>query len=307
MDHARRRAAARNHRLARAARWCGAASQLETMRQKRAETLAQIDRIHAAMTAAEKDEDDLRLALQRLKSAHDSGDRPALSESPIGPLTQLDAIARDPNLQAKYFATRRRVFMDAYGPLLRKLRLGGEDEKKFLDQLMSFDQTSNDLVFAARLQGVSPGDPALNKLKQEMWAQLREQQTELLGPAGADEVKEYNRTLGARAVVTRFAGLAAYAGTPLSLEQANQMAQSIADSSPKYQSGGDSDLTQVDWVRADQNLRAVLNPTQLTLFQNKEPVSEGPSRWLSALNRVINDAKAADRKTALPSASAPSG
>ena len=285
-----------------------ASVQLASLEKKRAEALDHIQRLHIATTAAEKDDDELRLALERVKSAHSTGVLPPNKGGSGAPLTQLDAIARSPELQAKYFATRRRDIMNAYGPLVRRLGLTPDQASRFYDQLMGFDQVSQDLVMAARIQDVSLDDPALAKLKQEAWSQLKIQQAELLGPAAEEDVHQFNRTLGARAIVVKFLGVAAYFGVPLSPEQANQMTQTIADANLKYQKGGDSDLTQVDWTLADEKLRAVLTSAQLALFQRNDPVAGGASRWTSSLTRAITDAKAADRTpTTVVNASPPGG
>lgn len=268
---------------------------LRRVQARRAEALAQVEQLRMAAQNAEQDEAALRVGLERVKAARASGEMPPQRKP--GPIMPMDVLARDPDLQARYLATRRRTFLTAYGPLMRHLNLSAEKNAQFFALLMDFEQADQDLVMAGRIQGLSPNDPAIAKARAAAWDELRRQQATLLGPEMAEEVRQYNRTLGARSVVVPFVGTAAYAGIPLSLNQANQMAQVIAEANTKYQQGGDSDLLRVDWAAADAKLKTVLTPEQWELFQKSEPMNGGASRWMAIFNRALLDAKAAERKS----------
>lgn len=270
-----------------------AEEELNRVRDRSVAALAEARRLQGQAQSDEKDEADLKLGLERVKAARATGDTPP--PRPNQPLQAIDVIARDPDLRAKYFATRRRTITTSYGPLMRQLKLGPEMNARFLDLLMDYEREEQDIVLAARIQGLTLTDPSVTKAKSAAWSELRAAQAELLGPEMTEQIRQYDRTLGVRAMVQPFIGASAYAGVPVSLDQADAMVRVIAEANNRYQQGREAEATQVDWALADQKLQSVLSPKQWELFRALEPVDGDASRWLAALNRAIADARTADR------------
>src|SRR5436309_624719 len=83
---------------------------------------------------------------------------------------------------------------------------------------------------AGRAADAAP-DTLLQKLQQEADAEWEAGQSELLGATGAEQLKQYERELPARDIVSGMAGTAAVRGMAFSPAQAEQLTQALAAAS----------------------------------------------------------------------------
>jgi hypothetical protein len=87
---------------------------------------------------------------------------------------------------------------------------------------------------------------------------------EALGEAGYRQFKEYDRTRGARSLVTELAGELYFSENPLTPAQTERMAQILTHNCPDYQNGGAfRSYSPLDWEGAVAEAREVLTGTQL--------------------------------------------
>jgi hypothetical protein len=72
----------------------------------------------------------------------------------------------------------------------------------------------------------------------------------IVGDQAFAQFQDYNRMIPAEGVALQVATAAGYASAPLSLDQANQLAQIVANNSAAYQNGQTMNVPQVDWAAA---------------------------------------------------------
>jgi len=218
-----------------------------------------------------------------------------------------DLILKDPKLQMLYLAAARFNQAMTFGPLFVALKLSPAQQEHFMDIAMAREQTNTDLLAVRRAQGLSADDPAVAALRQEAADEAKSAQLALLGPAGYQQVLEYGRTLPVRFMVGQFAGAAAVEGSPLSLQQAEQMTQALAAASSAYRSGGSVDYLSLDWDAADQQIAGILTPAQRNLYQTTALLGDGISQWSGRLLRAFDQAKKAEAASTTPVPPKPPG
>jgi hypothetical protein len=68
-----------------------------------------------------------------------------------------------------------------------------------------------------------------------------------VGQEDAAQLIEFDRMAGAHQLASEAAAADAYAGTPLSAADTDQLARRLAEASPDYRRGGAFDAQSVDW------------------------------------------------------------
>jgi hypothetical protein len=233
-----------------------------------------------------------------------AGKAPAMAARP----NPLELIMQDPKLQNAFFASQRATLGTRYGPLFRQLGLAPGQIAKFEDIMIKREENNMDLMAAAQSQRLAPDSTALAALQKQSEDEVSTAAATLLSPADYSRWQEYERSVGVRGVVQNFAGAAVLEAMPLSAEQAEQLAQILADTSSRYGNGGKAEYNDVDWTTADRRLAGVLSEEQLKLFQQIEPLGGGPSRFGARLASAFGQAIQADHaKPAAPADKPPGG
>jgi hypothetical protein len=218
---------------------------------------------------------------------------------PGGRANPVGVLMGDAKLQMAYFTARRASLPSTYGPLFRALNLSPDQTKLLEDRIMDRDQQFFDIVstvpdairsisYAGNSpfirnpflltsnsedgQGLQPGTPdsqAAAELLRQNDASFQESATALLGPAGYQQLLQYERMLPVRDVVDNLGSNAAVAGAPLNAGQADQLTQILANASSTYQQGAAAARGEngVDWSQAMTQAAQVLSPDQLVTLQ----------------------------------------
>ena len=111
----------------------------------------------------------------------------------------------------------------------------------------------------------------------------------LLGEAGYERYRDYNRALPARNLAAQLAS-AVYRTDPLTATQGEQLTRIISHSSDTYQSGGTIDRTTLDWAAIVTQAGEVLSPGQLAALSGAVRQEEA---FLIALMQRLKSSPAA--------------
>ncbi len=228
----------------------------------------------------------LALARRRSREPHAPGaagpSTPGAARPTAGPLalaapgvnaalSAFAVMANDPKLQGLYFSAERPRSEALYLQLFRDLQLSPAQIARFEDLVMRRREQWLDLVDTMQAEGLAADDPAVVRLQQQIAAEFRAGQLDLLGDAGYAQLEAYERTLPVRQVVHKFAGSLALEGEALTAAQVSQLTQVLAQASPPYQQGGMADPGTVDWTQAVAGSSGVLTPTQQVSFIHVAP------------------------------------
>ena len=225
-----------------------------------------------------------------------SAGRPETPKNFSESVRQAIANADRPESQVRWFASLRAATQRQYAPLFRGLNLDAPQREAFIANKAKLDESNSDLNAAAQAQGFDVNDPAIVKLRGELYSSYEKAQRELLGEAGYRELKEFERTSSARDRIGSLAGLAAVSGVALTPVQIDQLLRAFADASPAYRKGGSASIADLDWTALEAAMGTILSAEQRTLFATQEtPGGAGGlyhARWNAELVRATRAEKA---------------
>ncbi len=218
-------------------------------------------------------EENVRLAESRAAAAEAQlgGARPAergertLSQ-PVG--STLDILMADPayqELSVRQYASTLRF---RYAALYRKLGWGAELTAQFERLKVKEWEALNEMMAAARTQGVSVVEPNLTQLLKPTNAAIAGELRRLMGDAHYAEYSAHDAAFAARTSVEALAGSLLYSDSPLTQTQAEQLTRIIADATPPTRSTGLVGVTRsTDWETVFDRSRELLLPAQLATLR----------------------------------------
>jgi hypothetical protein len=161
----------------------------------------------------------------------------APGERPRGPRFDrggFAALMDQPEMQ-RLMALQQKGALDArYAQLFKSLNLTPEQLERFKNLLVEKSTAMMDVMAAARQQGINPRTDrdAFQKLVADAQAQVDDSIRSALGDVGYQQYKNFEQTQPQRAVVSQLEQRLSYSSTPLSPEQANQLVNILASTSP---------------------------------------------------------------------------
>jgi hypothetical protein len=273
--------------------------------------LAQVTAQRAALVESARRSGRLKAVLESARHVS----RPAAA----GPraASPLRVLMGDARLQLLYFAAHRANLPSTYGPLFRSLKLSPDQMRQLEDRIMQRDEQFFDIVSAVpdAIQGASygggglfnrnpflitshseDGDPlqpstpdgqAAAELLRQNDAAFQEAATALLGPAGYQQILQYERTLPVRDAVDGLGNNLAASQAPLTPEQADQLTQALASASSPYQNGGVARAGNfIDWDESVAQAAQILSPPQLATLQ----AQVAPAQSMRQLRATVREA-----------------
>src|SRR6185312_9510932 len=203
---------------------------------------------------------------QSLRNAPPPAGASAPAAKPASSLAAAEAllnqeIAENPKLRQQLGKMLRASFRLEYGPLARTLGLSSEQ----FDQVGALDLKLRSDLFdaeqAARLAGVdSARDPGLRLLEQQARGQYATALRAAVGEDAAAQILAFGRMAEAHQLASEAAAAGAYAGTPLSAADTDQLARQLAEASPDYRRGDDFDAESVNWEQFLDQAGGILPP-----------------------------------------------
>jgi RNA polymerase sigma factor (sigma-70 family) len=180
----------------------------------------------------------------------------------------LDILMADPayqELTVRQYATTLRF---RYAALYRKLGWGAGLTAEFERLKVKEWEALNEMMAAARTQGVSVVEPTLIKLLKPTNVAIADELRRLMGEADYVQYAAHDAAFAARTSVEALAGSLLYSDAPLSLAQAEQLTQIIAAATPPTKSTGLVGVTRsTDWETVFSQSHGVLLPAQLATLR----------------------------------------
>ena len=151
-----------------------------------------------------------------------------------GPRGNMAAIMDRPEMQRLRTLQQRAALDSRFAPLFKALNVSPEKLDQLKTLLAEKESTMQDVMMAARDQGVDPrADPeAFRKLVASAQTEVNSQLKSLLGDEGYAQYEQYAQTQPQRATIEQLRQSLSYTSDPLTDTQASQLVQILAATSP---------------------------------------------------------------------------
>jgi hypothetical protein len=161
-------------------------------------------------------------------------------------LNSLRDLVTKPEVQALMRVQQQAAVDARYAALFRNLNLAPDQLNKLKTLLADRQTTLQDVMLAARDQGIEPRtDPAaFRKLVSDTQEALNNNIRSLLGDSGFTQLQTYEQTLPQRNVVNDLQQRLSYTDTPLTPNQADQLVQILAANAPARANNAPNDPTR---------------------------------------------------------------
>ncbi len=196
----------------------------------------QRDRLAAARPRAE--DPDATLAAANGDSPPEPRDRgPGRGGRDNNPMQQMNAL-RDlmakPEVQALMSVQQKAAVEARYAALFKNLNLPPDQLEKLKTVLAERTNTMQDVMAAARDQGIDPRrDPsAFQKLMEVARTDINNSIKSVIGESGFTQFENYEQTMPQRNVVNQLQQRLSYSDTPLTSTQADQLVKILAANTP---------------------------------------------------------------------------
>jgi hypothetical protein len=142
----------------------------------------------------------------------------------------LRTLMAKPEVQALMSIQQKAAIDARYASLFKSLSLSPEQADKVKSLLADRQSTMQDVMTAAREQGINPRtDPeGFKKLVADAQTEVNNNLKAVLGDAGFNQLANYEQTLPQRNLVNQLQQRLSYTDTPLSQAQADQLVQVLA-------------------------------------------------------------------------------
>jgi hypothetical protein len=155
-----------------------------------------------------------------------------------GPQQQMNAIREltaKPEVQALLRVQQQAAIDARYAALFRNLNLPPEQLSRLKNLLAERQTTVQDVMMAAREQGLNPrNDPAgFSKLLADAQNEINNGIKAIVGDSGFSQLQNYEQTLPQRSIVNELQQRLSYTDTPLTAVQADQLVQILASNTPQ--------------------------------------------------------------------------
>jgi hypothetical protein len=151
-----------------------------------------------------------------------------------------------------------------FGPLFLTLGLSSEKINALEELMMQRDIYTSGTVLTLRPESVTPD-------------QVTQSMRDLLGEEGFQQIASYGSTSLVRLVTDGLAGNLYNSPEPLSPEQADELTQILANSSPPGQAGRTPRPADINWDAVLPQAEGILSPAQFAVLKNEaDLVSGGP-------------------------------
>ncbi len=249
---------------------------IAALEKSRAGLESRLKAAEARRTAADEARDAALAALESAKAAEKKAatsaaaraqqPKEAARNSGSGSANDWRAVViNNPKLESLFLESTRDRIRSDYGLLFTRCSLSPEQIERFVGATARMQEAELD-IFA-----VSQADPekrdSLRKLAQGAQEEYNVVLRELFGADGQKVVRDFNRLGAARTVVNELGGVAALAGTPLTVAQAQQLCDVVASATPAYASGGYADVRSVNWPDVDARAAQILTPAQFEVYR----------------------------------------
>jgi len=175
--------------------------------------------------------------------------------------------ANDREFGLKYYAAKRSDIDMQYRPFYRLQHLTNEQSEALAGVLfqrqLRYDKLNSDWLITKSEADAKAGKEAAD-------AEFAAAARDAIGGDAYEQLQRYERQRPAWDYVSSYGGDLSLADMPLSLEQASQLADAIADSCVAFQQGRNLNMRTVHWDVVNDAAAKFLTPEQLNFFKNVE-------------------------------------
>lgn len=201
----------------------------------------------------------------------------------------------DPEYQEHFYKGREYGLNRIYGVFFAREHLTPDQKTALMKALTQREMEQDDLRLALESHKLSDRDPIGLPIKEQTDAAFKQAVEAIIGPGGYAQFETYDRQYNIRQVMSRYAAGSALIGSPMTLEQTEQMVDFIAQNNPDFLSGKTVNSSQIDWAAVDEQARKIMTSEQFDLFTHANPLGGSLSRWVQKVNLTV-DAIIAERK-----------
>ncbi len=172
-----------------------------------------------------------------------NGNRPGRGNRNQGNFAAVRALMDKPEVQALMAVQQKAALANRYAALFKSLGLSPDQADKVMGLLAQKQTALQDVMAAAREQGINPRtDPAgFNQLVTAAQADANSSLKSTLGDAGFAQLQQYDQTMPQRNVVNQLQQSLSYTSSPLTDAQTDQLIQILAANAPQRQNGTTAD------------------------------------------------------------------
>lgn len=176
-------------------------------------------------------------------------------------------LTSDPQFNALMQEIARVRIGEGYGVFYHDLGLTPAQIGQFEALLLQAKAEAWRVRVAQQVEGRAPRDPTTRELLRQAKARLEENIRGLLGESGLQRFRDYDRSWGTQYIAERLAGAVFFTETPLTENQASQLAGILAHHSPEFRAGGFVDQGKIEWDQAIAAAGRILTPPQLAALR----------------------------------------
>ena len=217
--------------------------------QKRVWDLEKANRELQAQLAAQREPTDvdglLAVAAEGERTPRERGGRerggdrggPGRGSSGMQQVNAVRELMSKPEVQAMINLQQRAAVEGRYAALFKNLNLAPDQVNKLTTLLAERTTTMQDVMSAAREQGINPREnpEAFRKLIADAQDQINSGIKSVIGDQGFAQLTNYEQTLPQRNLVNELQQRLSYTSTPLTSHQAEQLVQILATNTPPRQ------------------------------------------------------------------------
>ena len=178
-----------------------------------------------------------------------------------------ERLKNDPDLALKRYASLRASAEIMDEPFRRMQHLSQEQSEALTEAEFQRKMRIDDMLAAQKLNESGVDAKTITKQANDEFASSAKA---ALGDDLYEQFSIYERQKAAWAYVNTYGGNVSVADMPLSMEQATQLADAIANACPSFQKGKDVDMRTVDWNAVDAAVVDFLTPEQMNFFKNSD-------------------------------------
>jgi hypothetical protein len=168
-----------------------------------------------------------------------NGNRPGRGNRNQAQFAAIRALMDKPEVQALMAVQQKAALATRYAALFKSLGLSPDQADKVMGLLAQKQTALQDVMAAAREQGINPRtDPTgFGQLVSSAQADINSSLKSTLGDAGFAQLQQYDQTMPQRNVVNQLQQSLSYTSSPLTDAQTDQLIQILASNAPQRQNG----------------------------------------------------------------------
>jgi hypothetical protein len=197
-------------------------------------------------------------------------------------------VKNDREFALKYYADKRSDVDLLYGPFYRVNHLAKEQSESLAEALFQRRLRRDEIQTAQQLKEPGVDVRAMRRTADTEFATAAK---EALGDDLYGQFLLYERQRNAWNFVTTYGGESSLVDMTLSVEQAAQLADAIANACPAFRAGKQVDMKTVDWNAVDAVAVDFLTPGQLDFLRNANIYGQGSlTSWPARQEQELSSA-----------------